>query len=190
MGGKGQLGHRAVRDEPAGSVLAVSSPAHRQLSADSGPSVGDLVVELASGELAHSTHHLTLLTQALAACGHYGEGLAALREAVALVEDTGQRYVEAEIHRLEGNLLLAEKGSAEAEACYVRALEVARAQEARSLETPCHFSADEPMTWFVMDGNKIVSNWDPGTVPGSQHQSFKISVTAPAYRQARSRSSG
>jgi predicted ATPase len=65
------------------------------------------------------------------------EGLAALREAAALVEETGERYVEAEIHRLErleGNLLLAENGSAEPEACYLRALAVARAQEARSLE--------------------------------------------------------
>jgi adenylate cyclase len=39
-----------------------------------------------------------------------------------------------EIHRLQGNLLLARNGSAEAEACYVRALEVARAQEASSFE--------------------------------------------------------
>jgi len=53
---------------------------------------------------------------------------------VALVEDTGERYVEAEIRRSEGNLLLAENGSAEAETCYLKALEVARAQEARSLE--------------------------------------------------------
>jgi predicted ATPase len=51
-----------------------------------------------------------------------------------LVEETGERYVEVEIHRLQGNLLLARNGSAEAEACYVRALEVARAQEARSFE--------------------------------------------------------
>ena len=36
--------------------------------------------------------------------------------------------------RLEGNLLLAAEGAAAAEACYVRALEVARAQQARSLE--------------------------------------------------------
>src|ERR1700730_16068039 len=36
MGGKGQLGHRALRDELAGSVLAVSPPAHRQQSARSG----------------------------------------------------------------------------------------------------------------------------------------------------------
>jgi hypothetical protein len=59
------------------------------------------------------------LAQVLAACGHYGEGLTALREAAALVEETGERYLEAEIRRLEGNLLLAENGSAEAEACYL-----------------------------------------------------------------------
>jgi predicted ATPase len=88
----------------------------------------------ATGGLFQSTYHLVLLAQALAACGHHGEGLAALHQAAALVEQTGERYVEAEIHRLEGNLLLAETGSAEAEACYARALEVARGQEARSLE--------------------------------------------------------
>ena len=88
----------------------------------------------ATGTRLQSTHHLTLLAQALAACSHYGESLDAQREAVALVEDTGERYVEAEIRRSEGNLLLAENGSAEAETCYLKALEVARAQEARSLE--------------------------------------------------------
>jgi predicted ATPase len=88
----------------------------------------------ATGTRLHSTHHLILLTQAFAAYGQYGEGLATVREAAALVEETGERMLEAEIRRLEGNLLLAENGWAEAEACYVKALEVARAQEARSLE--------------------------------------------------------
>jgi predicted ATPase len=88
----------------------------------------------ATGARFQNTYHLILLAQALAACGHHGEALAALREAAALVEETGERYVEAEIYRLEGSLRLAENGTAEAEACYVKALEVARAQEARSLE--------------------------------------------------------
>jgi predicted ATPase len=88
----------------------------------------------ATGARFQNTYHLILLAQALAACGHHGEALAALREAAALVEETGERYVEAEIYRLEGSLRLAENGAAEAEACYVKALEVARAQEARSLE--------------------------------------------------------
>ena len=103
---------------------------------------GDAAAELreaigtyrATGTRLHSTHHLTLFAQAAAACGNYGEGLAGLSEAAALVEDTGERYVEAEIRRLEGDLLLAENGLAESEACYLKALEIARTQEARSLE--------------------------------------------------------
>jgi len=102
----------------------------------------DAVVEIreavaayrATGARSHGTHHLTLLAQALAARGQQGEGLSALRQAAALAEETGERYVEAEIHRLEGNLLLAENNAEAAEACYLRALDVARAQEARSLE--------------------------------------------------------
>ena len=88
----------------------------------------------ATGARFQTTYHLVLLAQALAACGRYGEGLAALREAATLVAETGERYVEAEIHRLEGTLRLAEGGSVEAELCYVKALEVAREQQARSLE--------------------------------------------------------
>jgi predicted ATPase len=93
-----------------------------------------LVAYRATGARFQSTYHLILLAQALAGCGRYGEGLSALREAALLVEDTGERYVEAEIYRLEGNLLLAENGPAEAEPRYLKALEVARAQDARSLE--------------------------------------------------------
>ena len=51
-------------------------------------------------------------------------------------EATGERYYEAEIHRLRGELLLAAspQASTEAEACFRQALEVARSQEAKSLE--------------------------------------------------------
>jgi predicted ATPase len=88
----------------------------------------------AAGGGFQNTYNLILLAQVLAGCGRYGEGLATLREAAALVEETGERHFEAEIHRLEGNLLLAGNGAVEAEACYLKALEVARGQEARSLE--------------------------------------------------------
>jgi predicted ATPase/class 3 adenylate cyclase len=91
----------------------------------------------ATGARYHGSLHLALLAQALAACGRYGEGLVFLREAAAFVEETGERYVEAEIHRLQGSLLLAEAGQdglAAVEGCYRKALEVARAQRAYSLE--------------------------------------------------------
>ena len=51
---------------------------------------------------------------------------------------TGERFWEAELHRLQGDLLLQQAGSqaqtAEAEACLQRALDVARHQQAKSLE--------------------------------------------------------
>ena len=65
------------------------------------------------------------------------EGLALLDEAEAAVELTHECCWEAEIYRLRGQLLLAASdptASASAEACYRRALEVARRQGARSLE--------------------------------------------------------
>jgi predicted ATPase len=52
------------------------------------------------------------------------------------VEQYDERWWEAEIHRLRGVLLLRQTGTpqAEAEACFQRALDVARRQEAKSLE--------------------------------------------------------
>jgi predicted ATPase len=90
----------------------------------------------ATGARTQGSYHLALLAQALAVRGRHGEGLVVLHEAAAFAAETGERFVEAEIHRLRGNLLLAQSGdgSAEAEACYLKALEVARAQEARSFE--------------------------------------------------------
>ena len=55
----------------------------------------------ATGARFQSTYHLILLAQALAACGRRDEGRAVLREAAALVEETGERCFEAEIYRLE-----------------------------------------------------------------------------------------
>jgi predicted ATPase len=130
-----------AQERGLGMMVAVTRIMLAAAQAMQGPSneaVADLRQSIAAyrstGTKLQSTHHLTLLAQALATCGLYGEGLAALREAAALVEETGERYVEAEIRRLEGYLLLAGNDSADAEACYLKALEAARAQEARSLE--------------------------------------------------------
>jgi predicted ATPase len=68
-----------------------------------------------------------------------------LTEAFALIEETGERWWEAECHRLHGELLLVQASSpgtgpgalqqrAEAETCFCRAIAIARDQEAKSLE--------------------------------------------------------
>jgi predicted ATPase len=78
----------------------------------------------------------TLLAEVSAHLGHPADGLQALAEAHALVEQHEERYWEAEVCRLRGVLLLRQTGTpqAEAEAWLQRALDVARRQEAKSLE--------------------------------------------------------
>ena len=81
-------------------------------------------------------YYLALLAEAYAKVGQQEDGLTLLAEALATVHKTGERLWEAELHRLKGELLLplsAEK-HAEAEACFQQALEVARHQQATSLE--------------------------------------------------------
>jgi DNA-binding SARP family transcriptional activator/predicted ATPase/class 3 adenylate cyclase len=90
----------------------------------------------AAGTRLYYPHFLCLLAGALRAKARPAQRLAVLVEASDLVEETGERYFEAEIHRLKGDLLLAsgEAGGTEIAASYQRALNVARAQQARSLE--------------------------------------------------------
>jgi predicted ATPase len=78
----------------------------------------------------------TVLADVAAHLGHPADGLQALAEAHTLVEQHEERWWEAEISRLRGVLLLRQPGTppAEAEAWLQRALDVARRQEAKSLE--------------------------------------------------------
>jgi predicted ATPase len=63
---------------------------------------------------------------------HRNEASAALAEAFAFVERSGERIFEAELYRLRGELK--SDDPVEAEADFHRALDIARSQEARSLE--------------------------------------------------------
>ena len=74
------------------------------------------------------------LAEAQASAGQAEAGLSTLAEAVAFVEKTGERYYEAEIYRLQGELLLMQGDEAEAEASFHKAIEVARRQQAKSWE--------------------------------------------------------
>ncbi|HEX9784865.1 MAG TPA: BTAD domain-containing putative transcriptional regulator [Opitutaceae bacterium] len=67
--------------------------------------------------------------------GAVAEGMAAISEAFDLLGRIDERYYNAELHRLRGELLLAGKRDvAEAEGCFQEALRTAREQEAKSLE--------------------------------------------------------
>jgi predicted ATPase len=72
--------------------------------------------------------------------GRPEEGLATLAEALAVMQRTGEQWYEAELCRLKGELTLqsesqsSESPPREAEACFQKAIAVARHQSAKSLE--------------------------------------------------------
>ena len=81
-------------------------------------------------------YFLAMVARAYGTGGQAEEGLAALEEALAAVDKTGERFYEAELYRLQGELLLdrSVEHDTEAEACFRHALDIARRQEAKSLE--------------------------------------------------------
>ncbi|MBM4466215.1 MAG: tetratricopeptide repeat protein [Chloroflexi bacterium] len=88
----------------------------------------------AMGSEFHHPHFLSWLAEGHAKAGQVEEGIARLAEALELVERTGERYYEAEIHRLKGDLLWMQGNGPEAEAEYDKAIQVARQQSTKSLE--------------------------------------------------------
>jgi len=90
----------------------------------------------ATGAAVFRPYGLALLAAAYARVGQPEEGLTLLAEALAVTNDRGERRWEAELYRLQGELLLAlsvEK-HIEAETCLHQALDIARHQQAKSLE--------------------------------------------------------
>jgi predicted ATPase len=92
--------------------------------------------DLATGSKSFQPHFLALLAEAYAEDGYPEEGLNALTEALTVMEDTGARFYGAELYRLKGELLLqqAVPDGFQAETCFHQALDIARSQQAKSLE--------------------------------------------------------
>ena len=103
------------------------------------------------GEMMRS-QFLALLAEVHGKMGQADEGLIALAEAQAAVDKTGERRYEAELYRLKGELTLQTSqvssstfqvtgsqsltadSQGEAEACFLKAIEIACKQQAKSLE--------------------------------------------------------
>src|SRR5262249_24919205 len=90
----------------------------------------------ANGSASGAPYFYTMLADVCDHLGHPADGLPALAEAHTLVEQHEERWWEAEVCRLRGVLLLRQPETPEAEdgAWLQRALDVARRQEAKSLE--------------------------------------------------------
>jgi predicted ATPase len=92
---------------------------------------------IATGSVTYQTYFLALLAEALMKLGQTKEGLKVLSEALALAERTGELFFQAELHRLQG-LVRLRSGTAgaptHAEVCFRQAIDVARGQNAKSLQ--------------------------------------------------------
>jgi predicted ATPase len=114
---------------------------------------GIVAYQAMGAELARP-YWLALLGEAYEKGGQLEEGLAVLGEALDVVRKTRARSYEAELYRLKGQLTLQSKTSlrqvsdksqasqgksqasleAEAEECFLKAIDIARRQQAKSLE--------------------------------------------------------
>jgi predicted ATPase len=95
-----------------------------------------LAAYAATGAEMWSPYFLGLLAEASGRAGQAAAGLSAAVDALERVERTGARWIEADLHRLRGELLLAqpEPDRGGAEASFRRALAVARPQGAKLWE--------------------------------------------------------
>jgi class 3 adenylate cyclase/predicted ATPase len=130
----------------------------------------------ATGGESLTPYYLALLAEAYGKGGQTKEGLNMLAEALAVVDRTGERYYEAELYRLRGELTLAQSKTSlgqvktsqdksedtdprpltpdpqgEAEACFHKAIEIARRQQAKSLELRAVMSLVRLRQQQVMD---------------------------------------
>jgi predicted ATPase len=95
-----------------------------------------LVAFRATGAEVQQPSWLALLAEAYGHDGQAAEGRRAVDEGLTVLDKTGERYYEAELHRLKGELLLQQGNPDElqAEACFRQALGIARCQGAKSWE--------------------------------------------------------
>ncbi len=138
------------RSEPA--PPPASSRVHRGASREvEGP--GQLQAEIArmheslaiwrdAGAGLHVPLSLSMLAKAYGKAGQPEEGLAILDDALAAAHRTGERYYQAELHRLKGELIWKaqgrrrndESGDPSPETCFRQAIDIARSQQAKLLE--------------------------------------------------------
>jgi predicted ATPase len=90
----------------------------------------------ASGSEFYDDYHLALIATALGRLRRFDEGLRTIDESFPIIERSGQRLYEAEVHRLKGELLLTQdlSNAAQAENSFRTAIDIAHKQHAKSWE--------------------------------------------------------
>jgi predicted ATPase len=147
------VGQNAALDEPAGQLVAVATeqgfPFYRALGTIyrgwvtiKNGDVTEGMLLLRSGSTAFRAtgtelwlpYHTALLARACEIAGQIEEAATLFDDALQVVERTGERWLEAELNRHKGQLLLRQGHCVAAEELYRRALSIALEQEAKLWE--------------------------------------------------------
>jgi predicted ATPase len=124
--------HRATGD----LFLGWSKAAQGDLEAGAAAVEQSLATLRALGFNVRRSYYLALLAEICRWSGRFEAGQNAIAEAFAFADESGERWWEADLHRLKGELLLAQSTAncGEAETCFRRAIEIAQGQSARAFE--------------------------------------------------------
>lgn len=93
-----------------------------------------LDAQMATGGETNRPQYIAFLTEIYLKTGQSEEGLKAIEDGLAMSKRTGDNHYDAELWRLKGELLKKQGKTEETESCFQRAIEIARQQEAKSLE--------------------------------------------------------
>lgn len=94
---------------------------------------GGLAALATTGTSLVRPHFLALLATGLSRVNQREEALRLIDEALAMVTNNGERYYEAELYRLKGELLMSESAE-RAKDCFRQSLRIAESQKAKSLQ--------------------------------------------------------
>ncbi len=119
---------------------------------------GSIAAFKASSARLRLPYYLSLLAQIYEKAGRAEEGLACINEALAEARAHNERWWDAELHRLRGELLLMHGVDAsDVEAALLRAIEIARSQQARSLELRATMSLAR--LWIAQNRSDDARRW-------------------------------
>src|SRR3989442_10699347 len=123
--------YRAWADILVSYALALEQPNEERI----GRLRGSITAFKATGARLRLPYYLSLLAQVYGKAGRAEEGLASIDEALTEARTHNERWWDAELHRLRGEFLLMHGADAsDVEAALLRAMSIARSQQARSLE--------------------------------------------------------
>jgi predicted ATPase len=103
-------------------------------------------------------YYLSLLAQVCGKAGRIKQGLASIDEALSEARTHNERWWDAELHRLRGEFLLMHGADApDVEAALLRAISIARSQQARSLELRATMSLAR--LWIAQNRSADARRW-------------------------------